>query len=286
MSNVAQRIKWIIVFLVFTVAVSVWYAATAKESEKMLTVAFLDVGQGDAIFIETPSGNQVLVDGGKDKTVLRALGSVMPFYDRSIDMVVATHPDKDHIGGLFEIGKRFSVAAFASSGVAFDDALYRSIIDIFKARGAYMVPLVRGRRIALGDGVYMEVLFPDRILPPGIDTNTSSVVLRITYGDTSFLLTGDAPRVIEEYVVKTFGGALRSDVLKLGHHGSRTSSSKVFLSAVSPRYAVISAGKGNRYGHPHKEVTDTLKAMNIPAFATYEKGTVVFESDGEEIFVK
>lgn len=286
MGNVIQKVRWGIILLVFVVAGSVWYAVAAKESGRVLTVAFLDVGQGDAIFIETPSGNQVLVDGGKDKTVLRALRSVMPFYDRSIDMVVATHPDKDHIGGLFEVGKRFSVAAFASSGVAFDNTLYKTIAGSFKALGARMVPLVRGRRVALGDGVYLEVLFPDRILPPEIDTNTSSVILRVTYGGTSFLLTGDAPRAVEGYVVKTFGGALRSDVLKLGHHGSRTSSSKIFLSAVSPRYAVISAGKDNRYGHPHKEVTDALKAMNIPALATYQKGTIVFKSDGKDVYIK
>ena len=121
---------------------------------------------------------------------------------------------------------------------------------------------------------------------PGWDTNTGSIVARLTYGDESFLLTGDSPQSIEEYLVGKLGGKLHTTVLKLGHHGSRTSSSEIFLSAVSPEYAIISAGKDNKYGHPHQEVTDLLAKLKISSIGTAERGTIVFKTNGEDLVVE
>ena len=130
----------------------------------------------------------------------------------------------------------------------------------------------------------LEILFPDRNTE-GWETNTASIVARLAYGDKSFIFTGDSPQSVEQYIVGKNGGSIKSTVLKLGHHGSRTSSSKVFLSAVNPEYAVISAGKDNKYGHPHKEVIDLLTKLKISTFSTSEERTVIFKTDGTNLHI-
>lgn len=264
------------------VAVGYWHTAHRAHD---LTVAFLDVGQGDAIYIETPGGAQMLIDGGNGTAVLRGLGTVMPFFDRSIDVVVATHPDEDHIGGLPDVFERYHVGAYLDPGVNDHSTTYEAILRaVNEAHIPYTIAR-RGMRIALGDGVFLDILFPDRDLSHA-DTNTASIVARLTYGSTSFLLTGDSPQMIEEYVVAFDGSVLKSDVLKLGHHGSRTSSSEIFLRTVQPSLAIISAGKDNRYGHPHKEVLDRLAALRIPSLSTIQEGSIILESDGHKIWRK
>ncbi|MCI0566546.1 MBL fold metallo-hydrolase, partial [bacterium] len=140
----------------------------------------------------------------------------------------------------------------------------------------------QGTRIDLGDGAVLDILFPDRDMIHA-ETNTSSIIVKLTYGDTSFLLTGDSPTAIEQYLAATYGEQLDVDILKLGHHGSRTSTSEIFLSATTPEYAIISSGKNNSYGHPHKEITSLLATRNITALNTADTGTVVFQSDGRSI---
>jgi len=260
-------------------ALCVWSAVLAGERSNVLTVAFLDVGQGDAIYIESPNGTQVLLDGGKGGAVLEELGRVMPFYDRSIDVVIASHPDMDHIGGLPEVFARYAIGMFLEPGVADDGADYRALLEAVRAEGLTPIHLRQGMTLAIGDGAVLEVLFPDREVS-GVDSNVGSVVARLTHGDTSFLLTGDSPEEIETYLAGRYGDALKSTVLKLGHHGSRTASSEVFLGYVEPEYAVISAGCKNSYGHPHKEVLERLERFSIRKASTCEEGTVRFESDG------
>ncbi len=285
MENVKKNLKWYVVGLLFVVNVFVWYAVLGEERGGVLTVAFLDVGQGDAIFIEAPNGNQVLVDGGPNKSVLRELGKVMPFYDRSIDLVVASHPDKDHIGGLVDVLKKFKVGVLVETGVVSETGVYEALKNISTEKGIQKIIAKRGERITLDKNVYIDILFPDRDAF-GWEANTASIVARLVYGNTSFLLTGDSPKRIEEYITSLDGEALSSSVLKLGHHGSRTSTSEFFLGAVNPQYVIISAGLGNRYGHPHKEVTSSLKEFEIDSLKTYENGTIIFKSDGENIKVE
>ena len=143
----------------------------------------------------------------------------------------------------------------------------------------------RGQRFDLGDGVFLDIIFPDTDVSE-YESNTSSIVARLVYGQQSFMLTGDAPKSIEEYLVLIEGEYLESDVLKVGHHGSRTSTSDLFLTEVSPSYAVISVGKDNSYGHPHLEVTDALFNAGVETFNTAEHGHVIFWSDGENLTVK
>jgi competence protein ComEC len=266
-----------------------WYAVLAEERHGLLTVSFLDVGQGDAVFIDAPSGRQALIDGGANRAVLRELARVMPWYDRSIDVVIGTHPDQDHIGGLVDVLARYDVSHIMHSSVEDEEgpdaaAFHRAIADEV-ADGADEMVATRGQIIDLGDGAFIEILFPDRDVA-AVETNTGSVVAKLIYGDTSFMLTGDAPQEVEEYLVRLDGQKLDADVLKAGHHGSRSSSSLLFVGFVSPEYAVISRGCDNSYGHPHEEVLALYKRFSIQTLDTCERGTVTFVSDGQTVAVK
>ncbi len=248
-----------------------------------LSVHFLDVGQGDAIFIETPDGTQVLVDGGPDSSVLSALAGKISFFDTHIDMVIATHPDTDHIGGLRDVLASYEVATILKTEHEGDTASARAFATAVSQEGAEVIYARRGQEFTLGASTTLEVLFPETD-PSAMETNTSSIIVRIVYGDTAFLLTGDAPKSIEEYLVLVEGEHLQSDVLKVGHHGSRTSTSELFLNEVQPSIAVISASADNRYGHPHVEVTDALFNARVETFSTAEEGTITLTSDGASVW--
>ena len=298
-----HRIKLVILVILLLSAIFSLYVAFKEERKGILTVAFLNIGQGDSIFIEAPSGNQLLIDGGPGKSVLRELSKVMPFYDRSIDVVLATHADKDHIGGLPDVLEKYKVAIFMETGVPSGSSSYKELEKIVTEKsqgvplGNLKKILVRKRmNVDLGDGAILQILFPDRD-PSGMETNTSSIVARLVYGENEFMFTGDSPKSIEEYLVRksqgqTFGvGAvqgltLASDVLKAGHHGSKTSSSESFVEAVAPKYAIISVGKDNRYGHPTKEVLDIFNNFGAEILRTDEDGRIVFESNGVELEVR
>ena len=263
---------------------AVFGALYLEQSRKVLTVSFLKVGQGDAILITSPSGAEVLVDGGPDRSVLRELPHVLGPIDRSLDLVIATHPDKDHIAGLAEVLERFEVKAVLEPGIPYDSS-YAEALDagVKGEEGVERVYARRGMRVHLGAGAYADVLYPDRDVA-GVETNTGSIVLRVVYGQTEFMLTGDAPTSIEDWVVAG-SGALQSDVLKAGHHGSRTSTGEVWIEAVRPAHVVISAGEGNSYGHPHEEVVERINTHGAALHSTQE-GRVTFISDGTAVWRK
>lgn len=277
-----QKLKLLLLFgLLISTLISV--LVLWQESNKKLTVAFLDIGQGDAIFIESPSGAQVLIDGGSGRSVLRELGSVMPFYDKSIDVVLATHPDADHIGGLPDVFENYNVALFLESGVESNTDMYKTLKAQVGKEGAKVIEARRGMVLDLGGGVRLEILFPI-FDPSDLLTNTASIVARLVYGENEFLLTGDSPKEIENYLITL--SDIESDVLKVGHHGSKTSTSPDFVTIVSPKYAVISAGKDNRYGHPAPEVIEILQKSGTQILGTYDLGTIIFESDGVDLEIK
>ena len=267
----------------------IWMAVAQASTSGVVRVTFLDVGQGDAIFVQAPSGAQMLIDGGKNRAVIRELSHVMPLFDRSIDVVLATHPDSDHIGGLPDVLKRYRVGMVVQSSVLDPDGTDAAALEDAVARegeeGAVQLVAERGQVIDLGDGVTFEILFPDRAVTE-IETNTGSIVGRLVYGNTSFMLTGDSPQEIEKYVVMLDAEGLKSDVLKAGHHGSRTSSSLQYVGYVSPEYAVFSRGCDNSYGHPHEEPVAIFARLGIETFDTCEDGAVTFESDGNTVRVK
>ncbi len=277
--------KTIIIFLFLILAfLVVLYCFVLENKNSELKVSFLDIGQGDAIFIEALNGNQVLIDGGPDNKVLRSLSKVLPFYDRTIDFVISTHPDCDHIGGLPAVFKRYKVLNSGSTKVSSDALCFGEYKKAIQKEDAQQILLKRGMNISLGNKVNLKVLFPDRVFSgSGIDPNVASVVLLLNYGKSDFLLTADAPKKIEKYILLLENGDIDVDVLKLGHHGSKTSTSNALLGFVSPDYAVISAGEDNSYNHPHKEVLRKLDDFGIDILQTKNLGNITFKSNGREI---
>ena len=279
------RLGTLIVLIFLTIFF--FYLWRKESGEHVLTVAFLDIGQGDAIFIEAPNGNQVLIDGGPGKSILRELGAVMSFSDRSIDVVLATHPDADHIGGLPDVFLNYEVSLFMEPGVDAETELYKEVkgkMERSKNGKIKEILARRGMRVDLGGGVALEILYPTGDVS-NWETNDASIVVRLVYGETEFMFTGDAPMKTERalmYLDPSFEN-MNSDVLKVGHHGSKTSTSPEFVSAVSPEYAVISVGSENRYGHPTAQVLETLQKEKIKILRTDTEGRVVFKSDGEKI---
>lgn len=283
------QIKGAAILVLLLMTSCIWYAAMQEDHRGELTVSFLDIGQGDSIFIQAPSGRQVLIDGGPNSSVVRELAEVIPWYDRSIDVVIGTHPDQDHIGGLIDVLRRFTVSTILHSSVEGDTKTARSLVSAMKQEGAQEVTATRGQVVDLGYGAYLEILFPDRDVAR-VETNTGCVVARLVYGDTAFMLSCDAPQSIENYLVAlastplgTSGGSLHANVLKAGHHGSKTSSSPLFLGYVAPEYGVFSRGCDNKYGHPAPEVVARFAQFGIPTFDTCKDGTITFVSDGQTV---
>lgn len=256
----------------------------SNRPDGRLHVAFLDVGQGDSIFIQTPGGRQVLFDGGRYPSVtLDELGRQMPFWDRSIDLVIATHPDVDHVAGLVEVVARYNVAGIVTNGAAGEsDDAYSAMLAEAGDRGSVIHTAQKGEFIKLEEGVQLEILHSGS--PGETDRrNDASVVARLTYGNLSVLLTGDAEEAAETEMIRD-GRALEAVVLKAGHHGANTSSSEQFLKAVSPQIVIISAGQDNSYGHPHPAMLARAEAVGATLLRTDEMGTLELESDGRQMW--
>lgn len=265
-----------------------WAAALSAPSGNLLRVAILDVGQGSAALIVTPSGRQALVDGGPEpRAVLRGLGRQLPFWDRTLDVIALSSPDLDHLAGLTGVLGRYRADTVLERAPG-ATAAYASWQKALAANARHRVEAVSGQTVRFGDGVVLQVLHPPERLfsGTGADDNNNSVVLKLTYGSISFLLPGDVERVAEQFLVES-GGSLRSTVLIAPHHGSRTSSSPVFLEAVSPSLVAVSAGKNNRFSHPHPETIAALTAAvgKERVYVTAASGDVVFTTDGRRLWV-
>ena len=266
-------------------SIFVWFALYQKQPDDTLKVYFLDIGQGDAIFVETPTHRHLLLDGGPNKKVLTELGKILPFGQKDIDVMIESHPDKDHIGGLPEVVSRYNVGIFIEPGVESDNTIDDELKRRIKKKNIPNILARRGMVINFGDGVKLQILFPNQDVS-NWETNRASIVARLVYGEKSFLLTGDSPIQIENVLLSLNPAILDSDVLKAGHHGSRTSTSLYYAEAISPEYAVISAGKDNSYGHPHKEVLDILTKISAEIISTAESGTIKFETEGKTLQLK
>ncbi|MCR4279413.1 MAG: MBL fold metallo-hydrolase [Candidatus Zambryskibacteria bacterium] len=263
----------------------VWLAVSLREERKELRVYFIDVGQGDAILIESPTRGRVLIDGGRNRQVVSELGRILPFGDKRIDVVIATHPDADHIGGLPEVVRRYKVGIFVEPGVRAESSLDEELDARLREKNISQVLASRGQVINFGDGATLTILFPDRDVSEW-DTNDASIVARLDYGESPFLFTGDAGIQTENILMSIGREVLDTDILKAGHHGSRTSTSLTFAEVVTPEYTIISAGKGNSYGHPHKEVLSILERVGSQIKNTALSGTIIFETDGEILRLK
>jgi competence protein ComEC len=271
------------------VAALLWTAAASLPDDRM-RVAFVDVGQGDGAFIAMPGGQQVLVDGGPDPVrMVQFVGERMPFQDRTIEMVVLTHPHRDHVTGLVAVLRRYDVSLVLERELDFDSPSYEAWRKAVSDEGAEIVQAQAGQVIGFDGGAHVEVVGPGQRLLRGTasDIDNASVALRLVYDNVSFLLTGDMFSEAEGVLVRG-DASIDSDVLKVGHHGSRSSSSAAFLDRVDSTVGVISAGEDNRFGHPHPETLEALSA-SVPEerlFVTSERGTVEFVTDGRTLQVR
>jgi competence protein ComEC len=269
------------------VVLLVWVAAFSLPDGK-LHVTFLDVGQGDAIFIQTPRGQKILVDGGPSPTILlSALGRRMPLWDRTIDLVVLTHPHDDHVSGLIPVLERYKVKAFLDGGQEHPTPTYTHYLELVQEKGIPYQLARAGVQIQLGKGLQMKVLHPQSELLSGTDSdvNNNSIVLRLAYGQISFLLPGDVEEKAEEVLLSS-NEDLASTILKSPHHGSDTSLNLRFLEAVNPQLAVIHCGADNKFGHPSQTTLAKLKEHSVTVLRTDQNGTVEVISDGERYWIK
>jgi len=236
-------------------------------------VVFLDVGQGDAILIQNKT-MQVLVDGGQGMAVLRRLGEELPALDRTIEVLISTHPDRDHLEGLLHVLGRYDVKLVLLPRVAAETDLYKEWVRELNARAVPYRFADTGEQLSFGE-VHIDVLGPqDSGEVWRGKTNNASILTRITYAGMSFLLTGDAEASVERNLVQRVAGSLDVDVLKAGHHGSKTSTTEELLQATTPSAIVISVGAKNRYGHPTAEVLERIKPFQV--FRTDKSGSIRF----------
>jgi competence protein ComEC len=238
-------------------------------------VHFLDVGQGDSILVLFPDGKNMLVDGGK-----RDMGSLVVKYlkeqgVKSLDLVVSTHPDADHLGGLIDVLENMRVKAILDSGKSHTTIVYSDYLRLIKEKGIDFTIAKEGQILDLDKRVKVEVLNSG---DPQEDLNEASIVLKLSMGTIDFLLTGDAGVAEETHMYQTYN--VEAEILKAGHHGSNTSTSALFLDEVKPKIAILSYGLNNSYGHPHKEVVDRLQQWGTKIFSTAQSGTILVKTNG------
>lgn len=286
MKNIRKYLPYLLLlFLVISTIYICYFLFGHQNNTNILKVAYLDIGQGDSIYIEAPNGKQMLIDAGPGPVVLSKLSEVMPFADRSLDLVLATHTDADHIGGFPSVLDKYKVGQIVENGADNTTKTYKNLEQKIKEKNIKKLVARRGMKIILDKdkNIYFDVLFPDRDIS-NLDSNDGSIVGKLVYGNESFMFTGDATKLTENLIMDNESKAtLHSNVLKLGHHGSKHSTSDAWLKNVNPDIAIISAGLKNRYGHPHQEVIDKLNDTHIPYLSTYQKGTIIFKTDGMSI---
>ncbi|MDP6716289.1 MAG: DNA internalization-related competence protein ComEC/Rec2, partial [SAR202 cluster bacterium] len=285
---VSGRIPWQVVVVTLAMAGIAW-TAVLTQPDGRLRVVFADVGQGDMTVITTPGGHRIVVDGGPDAVrAARVMSDSLRFWERSLDLVILTHPHSDHVVGLTEILRRYDVKRILQRDFDIDSAQNAEWRQAVSQEGASMLNALPGQVIAFDDGVFIEILGPPDVLLTSTtsDIDNASVAIRLVYGSVSFMLAGDTFRVGERLMIRN-GTPIESNVLKAAHHGSRSSSAGDFISAVSPDVVVISAGPDNRFGHPHQETLDTLaqRVPGSPIYVTRDHGSITVISDGKTLSV-
>jgi competence protein ComEC len=258
-----------------------WFFYSAP---KYLEVDFLDVGQGDAILIKSPAGQNILIDGGPDKTVIKRLSENLPWWDKRIDLMVLTHAHDDHVTGLIDVLKRYQVKKILYTGAVHSAPNYLSWLKLVRDKKIPLTIIEKKQTIDFGKNLKLDMLYPHTsLLNKNLtDLNNSSIVAKLVYGQNKFLLTGDAGLEVENALLQS-GTDLSADVLKVGHHGSEYSTSQEFLDKVKPELAIIEVGKDNSFGHPNLRIIKRLERAGAKILRTDEQGTIKLKSDGQKI---
>lgn len=285
------------VLLLFVLGCSAGFQARAQEPEAtpliannlkgpLLEVHFLDVGQGDGIYIRTPGGKHYMVDTGTRSSRRTVIPYLKYLKVDKLSGVLITHGHADHMGGLYYIASEIPVETLLYSGHIHPGQHNAKTLKLLAEKGTKKKALRRGDKVELEKGVFMEVFSPPREWNLEIeDANEGSVVVKLTYGDIDFILTGDAEKHAEREMVKQ-KLALKSEFLKVGHHGSKTATTLPFLELVDPLYAVISCGENNKFKHPHAETVEALKALGATILRTDQNGTIGVYTDGKRVMIK
>lgn len=272
---------WKYIFLALLILIILVWSTVLSVKNNNLSVIFCDVGQGDAILIQHKS-TQILIDGGANSRVLECLSRYMPFWDRKIDLVILTHPQEDHYGGLVDVFESYIVENFAESDLNSNNIGYKELEENVKNNNSNLITAKKGLNFKIGE-IYIKTLHPSPVISTevekSVDPNDYSVINEITYGEFKILLTGDiGPKVLEDILAKTVFSNV--DVLKVPHHGSKNGLTAELLKKTKPEVAVISAGSKNRFGHPHKEVLEMLDNFKINILRTDLEGDIVITTDG------
>lgn len=256
------------------------------NASRNLEIDFLDAGQGDAILIKSPGGQNILIDGGPDKTAIKRLAENLPWWDKNIDLMILTHAHSDHAAGLIDVLKRYDVKKILYTGAAHNSPDYLAWLKLARDKKTPLIIIDKKQAVNLGKGAKIEILYPDESFLDRTfeDLNQSSIVLILSFGQNKFLLMGDAGEEIEKKLIAS-GADLKADVLKVGHHGSQYSSSLEFLDKVNPGIAVIEVGKDNDFGHPSLRIIKRLERIGAEIFRTDLNGTVKMISDKAQIKV-
>lgn len=268
-------------FGLFLGVVFFWQEA-GKFSDHNLKVYFFNVGQGDAAYVRTPDDQDILVDGGPDATVLTKLGKVMPFFDRKIELIILSHPQADHMSGLIDVVNRYEIGKIIWTKVECQTLVCQDWQEKISEKNIPDEKARFGGEMDFGK-IYLQFFHPEEDFENKKieNVNESAIVAKVIYGKNSFLFTGDIDSEIEKRMIEN-NLNLKSDVLKVPHHGSRFSSSLGFLDEVNPKYAVIPVGK-NSYGHPTPQTLQNLKSQKIKTFRTDQDGDIKCEGDGERV---
>ena len=259
-------------FLVINILVWSFYLSLPDGK---LHLKVLDVGQGDAVYLETPGGYRILVDGGPDSRVLKHLGSNVPFYSRKIDLLILTHPQADHLTGLVEVAKRYQIGTLWVSNSENNTKIFAEWQQVLRRKRINKIEVSAGDKITLPDKTNVLVVWPKKDLKSA-DLNSYSVVVLVSFGNFDALLTGDADRQVQPYT----GMSSPVEVFKVPHHGSKTALNEGFVKTLSPEISIISVGERNSYGHPNQGLINFLETIASKVYRTDKNGTVEIVSDG------
>lgn len=267
----------ILIFAIFLMSLVIFTFINTNKKE-YFEISFLDVGQGDSVLITSPNGNRLLYDSGTpDNKVEYSVEKELRLFDRDIDIFVASHPDADHIGGFQSLVNKFNPSYYLDGHTIAMTSLFSSLESTIDEKHINRNTLGMGSNINLGGGVVAYVLAPTQDESKEyLDSNSSSVVLLIKYGESKVLLTGDLEEKGESKLINTYGGLLKSNILKVGHHGSKSSTGNKFIEMVKPEFSIISVGKNNRYGHPNIATINRLMYSSTTIFDTSKSGTIRF----------
>ncbi len=281
--SIIQRKKAQILLIVILLVANflVWSAYFLLRPGDKLAVTFFDVGQGDASYFETPNRYQVLVDGGPDNSILAKIGRELPFFDRTIDILIITHPDSDHLAGAVEVAKNYDIGLILMNGKKCATKICAEFDKIAKEKNIKIAVAQTGQEIDFGNGIKMDIFLPNPAFAANSkdEDNNFSIIFRLAYEADSFLFMGDAEAKEEMDLINNWPD-LTAGVLKVGHHGSKNSTSQLFLEKIKPKFSVISAGAKNRYGHPHIETIEALKKIGSEIFRTDLRSDIKFISNG------